>query len=1131
MKKIISKAICASIVAFGLLLVAPQMFSQTFKATVVGIVTDANGAVVPNATVTITQDGTNQSQTVTTASDGNYVFTQLDPGKYSVKVEAASFKTSVQTDLILETNQSSRLNVTLEAGSVQETVTVVAEAPVINTETSSKGEVITPKQVQDLPLNGRNFTDLALLAPGVYPRPADDDQGEGLAAAGTRTDATNFILDGVVNKSDRNGSVGVNTSIESIREFKVETSTYTAEFGRSAGAQVNVVSKSGSNKFSGTLFDYLRNDAFDAKNFFTQPGDNKTLRRNQFGGSLGGPMPFFNFGEGGSTFTNGIDRTFFFVSYEGTRQKRSESTLTTAPRASWLLGDFRDILGAGRDLILGTSDDRPNSNRVFCLTSTGSQAQCPTPNVIPQSNVTVGSTTFLGINPISQQILQRLPAANVIDPDSPFGYAPTLVGITDRNQTLVRIDHKLNSKNDASFRYSQQWGDGFDPFPSNRNFYPTFGRFTKQNYKNIAFSDTHIFTPRVINEARFGIYTQKSQNLGENSDQDYVSLLGITGLPTASNPEVRGYPAIRIDGFSEFGDRPNDPFNYNLRNFQFYDALNWIAGNHSLKFGIDIVRSNYNEADVRNVRGDFRFRGRNTNPGDSTAPPPIPPIPAGSTRTGPWSFADFLYGVPDSTQRQIGAEPANLTGWQYAFFLQDDWRVTNWLTLNLGMRYELQTPLTEANGRLGNFVPEFGETILSGDSRLPKGMIETDKNNWGPRVGFAMRPFGDDKTVVRGGAGIYYSLETFNPIRQQLANTFPFLQRESYSRLSSNRLLLRFQNPFPSGQGGIQGLNTPFGLQVDYNTPEIYQYNLTFEREIIRDLALEVGFVGSQGRFLGIRYNLNAPYPTGAISNGRPVNERLFPSLGDIQFQEQIAKSSYNGLQTSLRRRSRNGLTLLLSYTFSKAMDTASSTNNSTTGTQKFPQDIRNLAAEKSLADFHRKHQFTASFNYELPFGRGRAFLSDAGGVTDFFLGGWQFNGIVTILSGRPFTPQYGSPDIAQQRPDIIGDPLSNIPDGRVFNRAAFAEPVATPGDPNEFGNAGRNILIGPWFNSTDLSLMKNFRLTERAKVQFRWEVFNVFNNTNFQVPVFQLDNSNVGTYTQTANENREMQFALKLIF
>ncbi len=1102
-------------IVFSFVLFAPDMLAQTFKATVVGVVTDATGAAVPNATVTITQQATNQSQTVTTDEEGSFAVTQLEPGVYSIRVEAANFKTSVKTDLVLETAQNLRLNQVLEAGNINEQVTVTADPPVINTETSSKGEVITPRQVQDLPLNGRDFTDLALLTPGVYRRPADDDQGEGLATSGTRTDASNFILDGVTNRSDRNASVGVNTSIDSIREFKVETSTYSAEFGRTAGAQINVVSKSGTNRFSGTLFDYVRNDIFDANNFFTAPDEDKKLRRNQFGGTLGGPLPFLNFGEGGPVFSSGRDRTFFFVSYEGTRERRSESAATNAPTADFLRGDFRSVRGAGNDGIFGNGDD---TNRVLCITTTGSRVECPTPNVIPLA-VNPAFPNVLPANPISLQILRFLPAANAGDASNLTRYLATLNNSSDRNKYLFKIDHKITEANNFYVRYSRESGAGFDPFPSSRNFYPGFGRDTTRNYQNLAVSDTHIFSPQIVNEARFGIFSQRNENLGENRHTDFNAQFGITGLSTGAQAAFQGFPAIRIDGFSEFGDRPNDPFVYDLVNYQFYDSVSLLFGKHALKLGVDIIRSNYNEADVRNVRGDFRFRGRNTN---ST----------GGTRSGFGSFADFLYGLPDATQRQIGADPADLTGTQYAFFAQDDWRVTRWLTLNLGFRYELQTPLTEANNRLANFIPELGASVTAGDPNYSRGLIETDKNNFGPRAGFALRPFGDDKTVIRGGAGIYYSLETFNPIRQQLAVTFPFIQRESFSRLSSNLLLLSFQNPFPSSRGGIQGVNTPFGLQTDYNVPEFYQYNLTIERELFKDLALEIGYVGSQGRFLGIRYNLNAPLPTGALtSTGSPVTARRFPTLGDIQYQEQIAKSSYSALQTSLRRRSRNGLTLLASYTFSRSIDTASSTNNSTTGTQKFPQDIRNLSLERGLSDFHRKHQFSASFNYELPFGKGGTFFSEADGITDFFIGGWQLNGIVTLLSGRPFTPQYSSAEVAQQRPDIIGDPLSDIPTGLAFNPNAFRRPVPSLSDPDLFGNAGRNILIGPAFNSVDLSLLKNFRVTERVRVQFRAEAFNIFNTVNFQVPVFQLDRSDVGQFTQTANEARELQFALKLIF
>lgn len=1132
-------ALCAALLVAALLC-ATDAPAQSFKSTLVGQVTDPAGAAVPGAAVTVTNTGTRAAQTATTDDDGRFTVPQLAPGRYELRVEAGGFKPVVQTDLVLETDRTQRVNVSLEPGSVSETVTVVSEAPVINTDTSEVGEAITPRQVSDLPLNGRNFTDLALLTPGVYRRPAEDDQGEGLATAGTRTDATNFILDGVVNRSDRNASVGVNTSVDSIREFKVNTSTYSAEYGRTAGAQINVVSKSGTNEYHGTLFEYHRNDAFDANNFFTAPGEDKYLRRNQFGGTFGGPLPFLNFGEGGRAFHSGKDRTFFFTSFEATRERRTESRLSSAPQEAWLRGDFRNVRGPGSDNVLGNAND---TNRVLCLTLTGARAECPTPNVIPftpgQRNA--AGQEILAANPVSLQMLQFLPAANAVTALTPTGFAATLLGRNKRNQFLTKVDHRVSGNNNFYVRYARQWGDEYQPFPSERNFFPGFGRDAVRRNDSWAVSDTHIFSPRVVNEARVGYFSQRNQNLGEHRGTDFVARFGIPGLSTGQTASLQGFPAVRVEGFSEFGDRPNDPFVYDISNLQLFDVVNFANGDHNMRFGVDVVRSNYVENDVRNVRGDFRFRGAVTHPSGTRTP-------------GFYSFADFLYGLPDSTQRQVGSEPSDLTGWQYAFFAQDDWRVGRRLTLNLGFRYELQTPLREASGRLSNFIPELGTVVLSGDPRFPESLIETDRNNWGPRAGFALRPFDDDRTVVRGGAGIYYSLESFNPIRQQLAIGFPFVQRQSYTRstAAANMLQLGFprtgfaSDPFPAARIGggtgtvngteVVGVTTPSGLAADYQTPEFYQYNLTLERELLRDLALEVGYVGSQGRHLGIRYNLNQfvcrRAPCVSTTGADPELVRPFPAYGDITFQSQDVNSNYNALQATLRRRERHGLTLLVSYTFSRSLDYSSSIATTTSGTQREPQNPRDLRNEYGLSDFHRKHQFSASFNYELPFGRRRAFFSDASGLAQALVGGWQVNGIVTVLSGRPFTPQFASnaSNAGIQRPDIIGDPFANVPGGFYYNPAAFRRPGANAGDTNLFGNLGRNALIGPAYHNFDFSAFKNFRLTESVRLQFRAEAFNVFNHPNFRIPSFRLDDPNAGQLT-AAEEGREFQFALKLIF
>ncbi len=1148
MKKIIQLSALSFIIIASLI---ATVSAQSFKATVVGNVSDPGGAALPGANVTVTQNDTNIARTVTTNDSGEYVVAELQPGSYTVKIDAPGFKVAINTNVVLETDERRRFDVKLDVGSVNETVTVEAEPPTINTETPEKGEVITQKQVQELPLNVRDFTDLAKLVPGIYQRPTDDDQGQGLGSAGTRTDSTNFILDGVANRNDRNGGVGVNTSVDSIQEFKVSTSTYSAEYGRLAGAQISVVSKSGTNRFSGSLFEFIRNDVFDAKNVLSLPEDDKVLRRHQFGGTFGGPMPFFNFGEGGAMFESGKDKMFFFASFEQLREVRSAFTDSEAPNEAWYRGDFSGIRGSGVNTgvcvpgsPVNTTASNPcndDTQRVTCLSRNPSngvitKVECPVLNVIPLTVNPAFPNIIPANSAIAQRIMQYLPRAN--GPAGPEDYVfSVLTNILPRDLFSAKIDRKVSDNNNFYFRFSMDNRKAYQPQAGRVN-YPGFLRNWDYKQKSYAFGDTHSFAPTLINDFRIGFLDVDNKIMNENGDQNYVSLLGLTGLPTASQPGLLGFPAIRIDGFPDTGDSANIPLNYLYKNISISDAVTWVVENHNFKFGVDLVRPNYVESDIRNVRGDFRFRGRYSNPLNTTV-------------SGANSFADLLYGLPDSTQRQIGSEPADLIAWQSAFYIQDNWRITPWLTLNLGLRYDYTPYLYEKTNRISNFIPELGVTACAGGEfrepsgtvicvdgaglGLPRSLVETDKNNLAPRVGFALKPFNDDKTVIRGGAGIFYSTETINPARQQLANNYPYLNRQSFNRVNTsaaNYFTLTLDNPFPNDRVNLQGVTTPQGIPTDAQTPELYQFNLTLERELAKDLGLEVGYVGSLGRHLGMRYNLNFAYPTGAIgADGRPLTARLFPALGDITYQSQEVNSSYHAMQVAVRRRSKNGLTLLASYTFGKAMDQNSNTNNSTTASQRGPQDIKDFRNEWALADFHRTHQFSTSFNYDLPFGRGKKFFGGSNGIAEVLLGGWQLNGIATALSGRPFTPAFNAPDTSGGRPDLVGDPMANVPAGLYFNPAAFRRPVATLDDPTLFGNAGRNIVIGPGFQSVDLSLFKNIRLAERAKLQLRWEVFNVFNRPNFQVPQHILDASDRGEFRLTANEAREMQFAVRITF
>lgn len=1114
------------VLVFGLTgILSLPVWSQSFKATLVGQVTDSTGAVVPNATVKLKKEGTETTQTVTTDGEGNFTITQIEPGRYELTTEAANFRRNLQTGLVLETNQTARVNTLLEAGNVAETVTVTAEPSVINTENSSKGEVITERQVQDLPLNGRNFTDLILLAPGIYRQPDSSDQGLGVSASGTRTDSSNYILDGVTTRSDRVGGTGVQTSIDNIQEFKVQTSTYSAEFGRTAGAQINVVTKGGTNNFHGSVFEYVRNDAFDAKNALAfdipnTPVDEsrKILRRNQFGFTLGGPLPFFNFGEGGPIFESGKDKTFFFTSFERQLEKRSSVVSNqVAPNAAWLRGDFSGILGAGADLVRGTADDAVNSNRIFDPVT----RQAFPNNIIPTAR----------INPAAAAILAYVPAANI--PGSVTGFYASGLNQADFDRFSIRGDRKFSPQNSAYVRYSRQKVETTNPFPSGVA-YPGFGNISTSPGDSVSVSDTHIFSPNLVNEARFGYFKQFNNFRGENAGTNFNSQFGITGVDGGGIYD--DFPNINIDGLPMFGARPNTPLIFTLKNFQFYDALNIVRGNHNIKLGADIVRSNFVQADINSLNGNFRFRGRNTN-SPAANPNNLPALSVGFR-----SFADFLLGLPEQAARQVGTSPSNLTGYQYGFFVQNDWRVRPWLTLNLGLRYELQVPLKEENDNLATFVPSLGRVVCARDvfdengakicareAGFSESLISTDKNNFAPRIGFALRPFSDDKTVIRGGAGIFYSLETFNSVRGQLTGSYPFSGTQQVNRVA-NDLNFTLTNAFPPNRATVSGINSPSGVATETRTPTVYQYNLTVERQIMRDLAFEIGYVGSQGRFLGRRYNINQP--RFSFNNGVVTGVLPFPAYANIIFQDNSVNSNYNGLQTSLRRRSKGGLTLLVSYTFGKSIDTASSTSNSTLAAQNLPQNIYNYPSERALSDFDRRHQFSATFNYILPIGKGGYFLRNARGITQMLVGGWQINGIATALSGRPFTPQFPAQNGGGvQRPNLIGDPYANIPAGLEFNPAAFERPVATAENPGAFGNAGRNILTAPPFRTFDFSVIKNTRIFEKYTIQLRAEGFNVFNTPNFRVPAFTLSANNAGQLTETIGQGRELQFAIKFLF
>jgi hypothetical protein len=1138
-------------------MLSPLIGAQSYKATLVGVVMDTQRDAIPGATLTLERADTDERLTTTSDEEGRYSFQQITPGVYVLRCAASGFAAHTEQNLTLEVSQMRRQNFLLRARGLAETVTVTASAVTLNTEVGGKTEVMTTRQIEDLPLNGRNYLDLAKLLPGVMESP--DDAGK-LNTNGTRSDATGYIQDGISNRIDRGAGQAVVTSPDTIQEFRVETSTYSAQYGRTAGAQIQVISKTGTNRFSGSLFEFVRNDVFDAKNPFLQATDAKKLNRHQFGGTIGGPLALPRFGEGGPSFRPGKNRSFFFASYDGFRERRSVNASTQAPHPDWLKGDFRNLRSAGPDGRLGNADDigritfpvvtvNPTTNAV-----TITRREFATPNVIPDNM----------ISPVSRKLLPFIPARNI--EGTLMNFVANEVNDVKSHVMSVRIDQRFNERTTLFGRYAWTDSDNFNPSLGQANdFYPGFGGTTEANNRLLALGFTRVLTPGLINELRFGLNQTKQFIYGQYLGRDINRELGISNV--AVGDEVKGFPEILIDGFPLFGDRGGWPQRFRAGNYQVSDTLTWVKKGHSIKFGGELFWTHYDETNYNSPRGEFRFRGRATNP-------------ANAVSSGPLSFADFMLGYLHTVQIGDVPKPSNFRNVQGSGYVQDDWNVNGRLTLNLGVRYDLLGPLTEKNNRISNYVPQVNKLICATaerepcvvDDSFPKALIKNDYNNFAPRIGFALRLGKGNKTVIRGGGGIFYSMGLLTLTRQQFSAGYPFVNTLNFNVTTTtyNPDALRFDsvlNKPPS----LTGLNTPRGIAVDDPLGQVYQYNLTIERELAKDLVMEISYVGSQGRHLGRRYNINPLVINKSAIDFNRLNTQVdyvLPQIrrltqlgigttvgnvtfGDIIYQENSGTSNYNSGQISVRRRAGRGVILQGAYSFSKSFDSASFVDAGTLGTSfQYPQDPDNLKYEYGLSDFDRSHRFTGSLVWDLPFGRGQRFFRRKG-IEQKLLGGWQVNGTATLQTGRPFTPKLQTADFTGQRPDLLGDPWKDIPAGRFFNPFAFGDPSRVASidrdNPNLYGTAGRGLLRGPNFRPINLSLIRNIQLRERMRAQFRIEAFNVFNQPNFDIPDSTIETPifdetkprderlrlapNTAALTRILGQMRELQVALRITF
>lgn len=1053
-----------------ILLTAGMAAAQTHRGSIRGTVYDAKRAVVPGLRITLTSLATGQDRTTQSDDDGNYAFVALAPGRYRVATDYGAQVGFAKREETIEllVNEQRRLDLNLVIAHDTFTVDSV-DIAALKKDSASAGAVIENRNVEGLPLDGRNFYELSLLVPGAVPAAqgsAGSVRGDfAFSVNGAREDSNNFLLDGVYNIDPKLNTFGVRPPVDAIREFENLTSTYDASFGRSAGAQINVVLKSGSNDFHGSIFEFHRNGALDAKNFFA-PANEPAPKylRNQFGFSLGGPVR--------------KDHTFFFADYEGTRAREGITRVTNVPTLAERNGDFsQSLFGVPTDPFTG----------------------------MPFTN---GRIPDFFINPIGRRIAALYPLPNRPTPFANFVSSPVQ---RDRNDAFdVRIDHLLNSRSTWAFRYSFGDRDLFEPFAgSGFSLVPGFGNDVTRRSQNAMISETHVFSPTMVNDLRFAFNRVASAVRQENAG---VSVNQAVGMPElSSNPRDFGLSFITVTGFSPLGHEGNNPQNSVTNTFQILDTAIYSRGRHLLKFGGDVRLVQQNAFRDVQSRGLIQFSPFLTLTNNA--------------------LGDLLLGFPLVTGGARVDNAQHLRSNSYNFFVNDSFRVTHNLTLIGGLRYEYNSPPVDAFDRANIFDPVTRTLVPAGTGGVPRSGFHSDKNNFAPRLGFAWTIGEEGNTVVRGGYGIYYDQSALAPGEALYFNR-PYFDFNLFFPLPG--LPLTLNNPFPAFFP-IPLPDSALAIQRDLRAAYMQHWSASVQQQLGRSRVLEVAYVASKGTKLLSARDINQPQPS-ILPPGLPFVPRPNPLFDDITQIESRANSRYDSMQVRFQQRLDFGLSVLGSYTWSKSEDDASNFFSSA-GDPNFPQDSNNLAPERGPSNFDTRHRFSLSYAYDLPFGKGKRYFADNGFVTSL-LSGWQTFGIVTLQSGRPFTAAL-LPEIdnsgtgrsalgfgANDRPNLVGDPtaVTRTPE-RWFNTAAFAFPA-----PGTFGNAGRNILTGPSFQNVNASLVKNTALTERLNLQIRAEAFNLFNHPNFNLPDNFLGSPTFGRIS-SAREPRHLQFGLKLLF
>ncbi len=1032
---------------------------------------------MPGVTITVHNLATAANNTASSDTNGNYIIPLLPVGRYSVKAAASGFKTWMIPEVTLAIGDRWRQDVRLEVGALEQSVEVTASSPALQTDTSTLSNLINTNAMQDLPLNGRNFIVLAQLTAGSAEgepsglpsgtRPDDRRLTSAVSVDAQPTSFNNFMIDGMDDNERFIGTVIVKPAVDALQEMKVETSLYSAEFGRTAGGVINFVTKSGTNEYHGSLFEFFRNQHMDAKNFFANA--KPPYHQNQYGGSIGAPIK--------------KNRVFYFADYEGFRMHQGQVFTDTIPTVAERQGNFSSI------------------NAIFDPLSTTTNPANPSQSVrtrFPGDQIPASE-----LNTISTSIINMYPLPQTSGFVNNYTYEPLK---TQNNDTLDgRVDYKFSDANTAFARYSFNNTNTVIPAGcpvASNGLNPDCdeGRSgtAHQRAMNAQVNDAHVFGPHLVMEVKSGFARYEVFSLPVNYGKNVAQQLGIPGINI--DADSSGLSIISIAGMTTLGDASYIPIITINNLFQEVVGFTYSRGAHSVKFGHDLRRRQTDPFQSPTARGQFSFNSSFTND------------PSGAVSGSGNSVASFLLGYPASTTRSKYLVSPGLRNWEMGAYVQDDWRVAHWLTLNLGLRYEYYGPNSEVADRISNINLTTGQIIIAGQNGISSSAgVLPDYLDFAPRFGFAATIA--KGTVLRGGYGISF-------VPNMIASSMALRNPPFVSLYTVNATPLTPVNsitsglPLPVPTSATNPTGSLNGVAFAGATPYVQQYNLTLQRELPKGLVATVAYVGALGRrqyiFNGaVNVDLAPPGP-GAILPRTPYYS-VFPNVSSIAIAAPWYDTSYQGLQATLEHRFQSGLSLLSTYTWAHSLDDE-------------PSILNNPQAEYGNSFLDMRNRFTTLADYTLPFAK------DAKGAAGMIAKGWGVQAVVVLTTGIPFDITNAAAQSntgGSDRPNVIGNPNSGFQQSiyEWFNNAAFAtQPLYT------YGDLGRNVLHAPGRKDLDLAIHREFIPREGLHLQFRAEAFNLTNTPPFSAPGASFGSATFGVIS-SAGLGRNVQLALKLIF